>query len=240
MDAVNTQAIAETSEKRLALLISIDRSFVIEQALCKALLGQPGDDLMESHILKLFPSENEPKKLDATYEELKVLKEGKVAKSTGPSAGQMLASAMEVVDGMLRGSAPQQKFMTSGIMQKIAPTLQYFCQASSGRAGSPALVGEPAAVQMLKDIKKKRSDSTLVFSDLEPLHAFQWLLDEAKQEELSGITKSLVSAVTTAPVKQKAARGSKAAAGKKGKNAAQSSTDGPTDMAIADVMSLFS
>ena len=54
--------------------------------------------------------------------------------------------------------------------------------------------------ELLKTIKAKKDDAeeaeALSFSDLEPLHAFQWLLNEAELLVLTSLTEELVSSVT--------------------------------------------
>ena len=237
LESVGTQTVIATMDERMPLFTSIDRSFVIEAALCQAIVGSEGDKIMESTILGAFPSESDLKKLDATSQELKIIKEGPVARCTGPAASQMLQAALEVVDGMLRGSSPQQKFMTSGIMMKLSPTLPLFCQATvSNKGKSSILTGAEAAKELLTQIKDRASEHAISFNDLEPLHAFQWLLDEESLDELTSLTKTLVSTVTT-PTKG-AEKPKTPPKGNKNPGGKSSKEDGE-DMALADVMSLF-
>eukprot|EP00972_Heterocapsa_arctica_P062800 9263175-Heterocapsa_arctica.AAC.1 len=63
----------------MSLFLSIDRSFVIEAALCRAMDGTAGDSIMESHILACFPSDTNLKKLEKTTLELDMIKESTVA-----------------------------------------------------------------------------------------------------------------------------------------------------------------
>ena len=240
IDTASTQVLASTMEERMPLFTSIDRTFVIEAALCKAMLGTEGDKIMEKKIVAAFPSDSDLKKLDITNQELKIIKDSPVARCTGPAAASMLQAAVEVVEGMLRGCSPQQKFMTSGIMQKLSPKLPLFCQTTITIEGKTSIItGQAAMKELLKTIKAKKDDDAeeaeaLSFSDLEPLHAFQWLLSEAELLVLTSLTEELLSSVTAPNGSTKPPKGASKAKVSGGK----SSKDNE-DMALADVMSLF-
>jgi len=240
IDTASTQVLASTMEERMPLFTSIDRTFVIEAALCKAMLGTEGDKIMEKKIVAAFPSDSDLKKLDITNQELKIIKDSPVARCTGPAAASMLQAAVEVVEGMLRGCSPQQKFMTSGIMQKLSPKLPLFCQTTITIEGKTSIItGQAAMKELLKTIKAKKDDDAeeaeaLSFSDLEPLHAFQWLLSEAELLVLTSLTEELLSSVTAPKGSTKPPKGASKAKVSGGK----SSKDNE-DMAFADVMSLF-
>ena len=207
--------------------------------MCNAMLGTEGDKTMEKKIVAAFPSDSDLKKLDITNQELKIIKDSPVARCTGPAAASMLQAAVEVVEGMLRGCSPQQKFMTSGIMQKLSPKLPLFCQTTITIEGKTSIItGQAAMKELLKTIKAKKDDAeeaeALSFSDLEPLHAFQWLLNEAELLVLTSLTEELVSSVTAPNGSTKPPKGASKAKVSGGK----SSKDNE-DMAFADVMSLF-
>ena len=55
IDTASTQVLVSTMEERMPLFTSIDRTFVIEAALCKAMLGTEGDKIMENRIVAAFP-----------------------------------------------------------------------------------------------------------------------------------------------------------------------------------------
>ena len=230
--------LVNTIDDRLALFTSIDRTFVIEAALCKAIIGPEGDKIMEAKIIKAFPTPDNLKKLDLTSQELKVIKESSVARRTGPAAAQMLQAAVEVVDGMLRGCCPEQKFMTSGIMMKLSPLLPLFCQTSVEIEGKTTIVtGAAATKELLQNIQDKQDNEEAVsFNDLEPLHAFQWLLDKKGQDELTELTKALVSTVTS-PSSKGGSNTPSGASKPKVHGGKKASKDDDTQ--LADVMSLF-
>ena len=238
-DTASMQVLVSTMEERMPLFTSIDRTFVIEAALCRAMLGTEGDKIMEGIIVAAFPSDSKLKKLDITAQELKIIKDSPVARCTGPAAASMLQAAVEVVGGMLRGCSPQQKFMTSGIMQKLSPTLPLFCQTTITIEGKSIIITGNAAMQeLLKTIKEKKDDAeeaeALSFSELEPLHAFQWLLSGAELLVLTSLTEELVSCVTSPNGVTKPPKGASKAKVSGGKSSKDN--DG---MALSDVMSLF-
>ena len=234
----STQVLVSTMGERMLLFTSIDRSFVIEAALCRAILGTEGDNIMENKIVAAFPSDPNFKKLDITAQELKIIRDSPVARCTGPAAASMLQAAVEVVEGMLRGFGPQQKFMTSGIMQKLSPTLLLFCQTAITIKGKTSIIiGQAAMKELVKTIQEKKDSEeaeALCYSDLEHLHAFQWLLNEAELVVFESLTTELVS-IVMAPKGgtkfQKGASKAKVFGGKLSK--------GHGDMAFAGVMSLF-
>jgi hypothetical protein len=65
LDDSSTETLLEVIENKWHLFSNIDRTFSIEKAVCKALLGQSGLAPMEDRIMKVLPAEGRLTNIDA-------------------------------------------------------------------------------------------------------------------------------------------------------------------------------
>lgn len=222
----------ETIEGRLALLLSVDSSFTVELAICRALQGRQGEHLLENDILSRMPSDNRTMTLNASIASLKSLRESPVCKWTGDSAEKILAAVIEQLQYMSKGQPPKMEHFTSEFMQVVRSRLPLFCThvvEKSGNAKAHTLVGEKAASAKLKSLEAKIKNDKADLAAMDDIHTYEWLLSAAEKNKLKDLATKIVTATTKKVVKKRGKADAKKAE-KAEKNEEES---------LADVFALF-
>eukprot|EP00425_Heterocapsa_triquetra_P044960 CAMPEP_0195075088 /NCGR_PEP_ID=MMETSP0448-20130528/18046_1 /TAXON_ID=66468 /ORGANISM="Heterocapsa triquestra, Strain CCMP 448" /LENGTH=141 /DNA_ID=CAMNT_0040107431 /DNA_START=54 /DNA_END=477 /DNA_ORIENTATION=+ len=122
------------------------------------------------------------------------LENGGVYKYTGPEAKRCVDALVELAQGMLKAS-PQDLEHETGCIHEHGGRDPTIFEEKSDDGETKTIVGADAIEQVLEQATGKLDEGSLRFDGLSTLHAFHWLLDDERQQELERLTKTLVASI---------------------------------------------
>ena len=172
-------------------LISLDRSFKLEfdfvQGPCERVLA----DAVDSKLLACLPTQTLAVSYEQAISSLNLLQKSKFHDLSSSSMQARAAVVVEMVANMSRGIAPDASCGThSEFYATVLKRLEAFARQKMPTAeGSDevVIIGQAALNEQMKQIKLRFEEDpeSVRLLDLEPFHAFKWLLSDVQQQLLA-------------------------------------------------------
>jgi hypothetical protein len=186
-------AILEVAQSKLAMFLSIDRSWGVEIALYQAMLGKQGERVLEKEVETKLPTKVKLLSLAESIAQLAQLRCSPICRVAGTKGSDQVGGVISMLQNMLQGTSPDTELMTSPMMKKVALTLPFFAthpQTAESGAEPIILVGKDAIAARLAVLTADEPSQSL--DSLDWFMGFKFLLTPEQETAIKAMTRKLV------------------------------------------------
>ena len=183
------EAVKEALQRKQALLLGIDATFMLEVSFFANMLGEAGTSRLQQEILRCFPSEDRAVTLVACAQTLTQLASTQLMRFVTKSAQGLFKAVREAVSSLEFGRRPtfDSESTNAAFMTSVVGRLGFFVvEDTEASFGSPSAKVYGAAAMKVKYDKLSAAiaaSRAYGLADLEPFQMYAWLItDDMKKE----------------------------------------------------------
>ena len=192
------EAVKEALQRKQALLLGIDATFMLEVSFFANMLGEAGTSRLQQEILRCFPSEDRAVTLVACAQTLTQLASTQLMRFVTKSAQGLFKAVREAVSSLEFGRRPtfDSESTNAAFMTSVVGRLGFFVvEDTEASSGSPSAKVYGAAAMKVKYDKLSAAiaaSRAYGLADLEPFQMYAWLITDDMKKEVDTWTAALL------------------------------------------------
>ena len=196
---LDANVIKELVDDQANHFLMIDRDFIVELELLKAISGQSNGQRLYDMILGILPSETSEKSAEHALVNIERIKNLAVYKLAASEVKAKVDIVQKIVGKLVDGREPDTDIQSSDpFVLSFMNKLQYFVrvQGSASSDGTAlTMFGKAAVEHLFQQAQTKVTDGTLTSADLATALTYRFLLNDNRKKELDQMALSTACAV---------------------------------------------